>query len=80
MCTVRTFETGNNFSGKGMHIQLQNDSDLNLITYVCSVHLLNLLAEDLNIPNIKEQTLLIVNFFTNNHVENAKYREAGGNK
>ena len=37
-------EQPNSFSVKGMHNQLQNDSDLNLITYGCSVNLLNLLA------------------------------------
>ena len=47
------------FKYKGMHTQLQNDSDFNLIVYEYSVHLLNLLAEDLNIPNVKEQILYI---------------------
>ena len=68
------------FQCKGMHIQLQNYLDFNLITYGYSVHLLNLLAENLNIPYIKEQILFIVNFFRNNHFANVKYSKARGNK
>ena len=60
---------------KNMLTQLQNDSDFNLITHGYSVHLLNLLAEDLNIPNVKEQILFIVNCFRNNYFANVKYRE-----
>lgn len=79
-CTVRSLVTDNAYNVKGMRTNLQSDPDLNLITYGCSAHLLNLLAEDLNIPNIKEQILHIVKFFRNNHFANAKYREAGGSK
>ena len=61
-----------------MHIQLQNDSDYNLITYGYSVNLLNFLAVDLNIPNTKEQILFIVNCFRNNYFMSMKH--ARGNK
>ena len=79
-CEKELMWTDNTFSRKEMHTQFQTDSDLNLITYWCSVQSLNLLAEDLNIWNIKEQVLFIVNFFRNNHFANAKYREARRNE
>ena len=60
-----------------MHIQLRDDPDFYLITYVYSILLLNLLVKDLTFPNIKEQTLFTVNFFRNNHFANAKYGSQG---
>ena len=59
MCRVRSLVTDNTFSIKGMHTQFQNDSDFNLIPCICFVYLLNLLVEDLNILNLKEQILCI---------------------
>ena len=47
------------FQCKCMYTQLQNGSDSNLIRYGYSVYLLNLLVEDLNIPNIKKQMFFI---------------------
>lgn len=79
-CIVRSVVTDNANNVKGMRTEIQSNPDFDLITYGCSAHLLNLLAEDLNIPNIKEQILHIVKFFRNNHFANAKYREAGGSK
>ena len=71
-CT-KSHVTDNTFNATSMHTQLQTCYDLNMITYGYSVLLLNLLAEGLNILNIKEQTLIIVNFLRNHHFANAKY-------
>nr|XP_042907854.1 uncharacterized protein LOC122271260 [Parasteatoda tepidariorum] len=79
-CVVRSSVTDNASNVKGMRTNIQSDPNLNLITYGCSAHLLNLFAEDINIPNIKGQILHIVKYFRNNHLANAKYREAGGLK
>lgn len=79
-CIVRSLVTDNAPNVKSMCMKLQSDPDLNLIAYGCSAHLLNLLAEDLNIPDIKEHILFVVKYFRNNHFANAKYREAGGCK
>ena len=43
----------------------------------CSVHLLILLVDGLNIPNMKDQILFIVNFFRYNHFAS---RKVGGNR
>ena len=55
------------------------ETNKDLITYGCSAHLLNLLAHDLEIPNVKAQVVHIVKYFCNNHFTNAKYKNEGGN-
>jgi hypothetical protein len=77
-CVVRSLVTDNAANVKGMRAQLETEQDLNLITYGCSAHLLNLLAEDINIANVKEQIVYIMKYFRNNHLAGAKYKEAGG--
>ncbi|XP_011633698.1 uncharacterized protein LOC105424896 isoform X1 [Pogonomyrmex barbatus] len=49
-----------------------------IITYGCSAHILNLLAHNIEIPEIKEQVKTIMKYFRNTHFAAAKYKEAGG--
>lgn len=61
--------------------QLLNDTeDLNVITYGCSAHLLNLFAHDIEIPSVKELVLKVVKYFRNKHLPSAWYKEANGKK
>ena len=43
-----------------------------------SVHLLNLLVQDVQIPEVKEQVLQIIKYFRNTHLPAASYRASGG--
>ena len=49
-----------------------------ILTYGCSAHLLNLLAHDMEIPNVTKHVLQIVKYFRNNHHASARYRAEGG--
>ena len=45
-----------------------------ILTYGCSAHLLNLLAHDLEIDNVKQHVVYVVKYFRNNHYAAARYR------
>ena len=77
-CHVRSFVTDNAANVARMRQDLQLREDVNVIAYGCSAHLLNLLAKDLEIPNIKEQVVNVVKYFRNNHFAGAAYKSAGG--
>ena len=49
-----------------------------VLTYGCAAHLLNLLAQDVQIPGVKEQVVQIVKYFRNTHLPAARYKAAGG--
>ncbi|KAG8175836.1 hypothetical protein JTE90_013386 [Oedothorax gibbosus] len=53
---------------------------INILTYGCSAHILNLLAKDIKISNVKAQVVDVIKYFYNNHFASAKLREAGGKK
>jgi len=61
-----------------MRENLQQREDVDLITYGCSAHLLNLPRNDVEIPNIKEQVVQVVKYFCNNHFAAAAYRSNDG--
>lgn len=75
-CYVRSVVTDNANNVAKMRQLLENHDDLNVITYGCSAHVLNLLAKDCQFPNIKEHVLVIVKYFRNNHFANALYRQS----
>lgn len=77
-CHVRSFVTDNAANVAKMRQELEQREDLDLVTYGCSAHLLNLLAKDLEITNIKEQVVQVVKYFRNNHFAVAAYKSAGG--
>uniref|UniRef100_A0A1X7VPL6 DUF659 domain-containing protein n=1 Tax=Amphimedon queenslandica TaxID=400682 RepID=A0A1X7VPL6_AMPQE len=79
-CQVRSVVTDNAANVAKMRTELQKEDNLNVITYGCSAHLLNLLAKDLSIPGIKDHVVTVVKYFKYVYFANAKYREAGGLK
>lgn len=77
-CSVRSFVTDNAANVAKMRENLEHREDVDVITYGCSAHLMNLLAKDLEIPNIKEQVVQVVKYFRNNHFAAATYKANGG--
>lgn len=55
-------------------------NDVDIIRYGCSAHILNLLAEDIQIPAVKDNVLKVIKYFRNKHLPAAWYKEAKGNK
>ena len=77
-CRVCSFVTDNAANVARMRQDLELREDVDVITYGCSAHLLNLLAKDLEIANIKEQVVQVVKYFHNNHFACAAFKSAGG--
>lgn len=78
-CQVGSIVTDNAANVAAMRRKLEEKDDTDLVTYGCSAHILNLLAHDLELPNVKEQVVDVVKYFRNNHFACAKYRQEGGN-
>lgn len=53
---------------------------VDILIYGCSAHILNLLAQDIQIPAVavKEQVKKIVKYFKNVHFAAARYKQEGG--
>ena len=79
-CRVRSFVTDNKANVAKMREQLRENEDLNLITYGCSAHLLNLLAHDVQVQACKENIVKVIKYFRNVHLAAARYKAAGGSK
>ena len=77
-CKVCSVVTDNAANVSKMRQKLETQDDVDVITYGCSAHMLNLLAQDLAIPNIKEQVVQVVKYFRNNHFAATKYKAKGG--
>lgn len=78
-CAVSSFVTDNAANMSKMRENIKNEvTDVNVITYGCSAHILNLLSKDLQIRDIKENVVHVVKYFRNNHLASAKYKAAGG--
>lgn len=60
-----------------LQIRAKTD-DLNVITYGCSAHLLNLLAKVLNVEEVMNNIVWIIKHFRNNHLANALLSSEGG--
>ena len=78
-CTVGSLVTDNAANVAKMRNELSK-IDNRLITYGCSSHILNLLAHDLEIKNVKAQVVAIVKYFRNNHFAHSTYKSMGGNE
>ena len=76
-CHIRSFVTDNAANVARMRQDLELREDVDVITFGCSAHLLNLLAKDLEITNIKEQVEQVVKYFRNNHFAGAALKSAG---
>lgn len=77
-CHFRSFVIDNAANVAKMRRDLELRENVNVITYGCSAHLLNLLAKDLEIANIKEQIVHVVKYFRNNHFAGAALKSRGG--
>lgn len=77
-CYIRSIVTDNATNMTKMRNELKEREDIDVITYGCSAHLMNLLAKDLEIANIKEQVVQVTKYFRNNHFAAAAYKSAGG--
>lgn len=79
-CSVGSVVTDNAANVAKMRTKLEeSETHKGLITYGCSAHLLNLLAHDLEIPNVKAQVVYVVKYFRNNHFASAEYKKEKGN-
>lgn len=79
-CKVRSVVTDNAANVAKMRLQLEGYENLDVITYGCSAHVLNLLANDFQFLNVKEHILNVIKYFRNNHFANACYRKSGAPK
>ncbi|XP_065668004.1 uncharacterized protein LOC136088247 [Hydra vulgaris] len=77
-CTVKSFVTDNAANMKSMRQELSSEKDI--ITYGCAAHMLNLLANDLNIENVSKHVTQIIKYIRNNHQAGAIYKLSGGTK
>ncbi|KAI6649837.1 Transposase [Oopsacas minuta] len=78
-CHVRNVVTDNAANMAKMRRDLQKKIPNEILTYGCSAHLLNLLAQDVQITGVKEQVVQIVKYFRHTHLPAARYKQAGGN-
>lgn len=63
-CFVRSVVTDNAANMARMRLQIQEKTDdVNVITYGCSAHLLNLLAKDLNVEGVMNNIVRIIKYF-----------------
>ncbi|CAG9825826.1 unnamed protein product [Phaedon cochleariae] len=81
-CFVRSVVTDNAANMARMRMQIQQKSvdivDVNVITYGCSAHILNLLAKDLNVEGVMNNIVRIIKYFRNNHLAKALLSSEGG--
>lgn len=83
-CKIGSFVTDNAFNMAKMrkNIKDSNNEQEFIVTYGCSAHILNLLAQDLgkNYDNEQNQkhVIYVLKYFRNHHLPKAWYNEAGG--
>ncbi len=76
-CCVGSIMTDNAANITKMHKLLEESAEQNII-YGCAAHLLNLLAHDLEIDDVKEHVCFVAKYFRNNHYAGGKYCQDGG--
>lgn len=79
-CKIRSVVTDNAANVSKMRRILENDNDLDIISYGCSAHILNLLSNDFQMSDIKKHVVNVVKYFRNNHFANASLRQSGATK
>jgi len=77
-CRVRSIVTDNAANVAKMRRNLQQREYIDVVTYGCSAHLLNLLTHDMEISNVKEHIVYVMKYFRNHHFALAEYRKKGG--
>ena len=73
-CKVHSVVADNKPNVSKMKQKLEIRNDVDVVMYGCSAYMLNLLAQDLAIPNIKEKVVQVVKYFRNNHYAAATYK------
>lgn len=80
-CKIRSFVTDNAANMNRMRTDLTAE-DADILTYGCSAHIANLLAQDItklsNRKSILEQIVAVCKYFRNTHLPNYWYQTAGG--
>lgn len=63
-CRVGSFVTDNaaNVTKMRNNLEKTESGDMNILTYRCSAHILNLLSKYIKIPNLKAQVVDIVKY------------------
>ena len=77
-CQIHSVVTNNAANMAKMRRDLKEKIPNEVLTYGCAAHLLNLLAQDVQIPSVKEQVVQIVKYFRKTHLPAARYKAAGG--
>lgn len=77
-CNVSSLVTDNAANVSKMRSLISENTDFNIIAYGCSAHVMNLLANDIKYPRVKEQIVRVIKYFRNNHFANASFQEAKG--
>lgn len=74
---VRSFVTDNASNVKKKRDNLKN-ADIDLIHYGCVFHILNLTAQDVEVPGVQENIIKIIKHFRNKHLPAAWYKFGKG--
>ena len=61
-CHVRSFVTDNAANMSRMRRELKDNDDVNVITYGCSAHYLNLLAKDVEVSGVRDHLLPVIKY------------------
>lgn len=81
-CQIKSFVTDSAANMVKMRRDLQERCNSNIISYGCSAHCCNLLAQDFgkmnNNPKVKEHIMQILKYFKNHHLPKAWYEAANG--
>ena len=77
---VRSFVTDNASNVTKIRRNLEDQSHVDVITYGCSAHILNLLSADIEVAGVKERIVSVVKYFRNKQMPAAWYKERGGPK
>jgi len=64
-----------------MRKNLESDDSIDVVTYGCSAHQLNLLSGDLEgVEAVKEKVVSVIKYFRNRQMPAAWYKQRGGTK
>lgn len=77
-CKVGSFVTDNASNMAKMRRNLDQEDNMDVISYGCSAHYMNLLAKDVEIPGVKDHVVQVMKYFRNSHLPSAWYKAAGG--
>jgi len=78
--TVKSFVTDNAANVRKMRHNLESDESIDVVTYGCSAHQLNLLSGDLEVSGVKDKIVSVVKYFRNRQLPAAWYKQCGGTK